>query len=41
MSTSTPSDRGAGADQTRTDQPPVRDTATHPAPTTPTPVTRS
>ena len=26
MSTSTPSDRGAYADQTRTDQPPVRDT---------------
>lgn len=30
MSTPTPSDRGAGVDQTRTDQPPVRDTATHP-----------
>jgi MFS family permease len=30
MSTSTPSDRGAGVDQTRTDQPPVRDAHAHP-----------
>src|SRR6188472_1032983 len=30
MSTSTPADRGHGTDQTRTDQPPVRDTHAHP-----------